>query len=95
MKTEWYTGTQADVQAYIDAMNGSPVFPLEEPGGYKAEKWFDKAIECADGSFCCPRPPQWLLDHHEISQDLRGAITSNFVENKLTAHEDMPEIIEE
>ena len=93
MKTKWYTGTQADVQAYIDALNGSDLLPIED-GAYRMEKWCEDATLTADGSYCCPQPPTEALNHFGIPQATQDAIKEGLVTGKLTLVDSMPELPE-
>ena len=89
---KWYTGTQADCQAYHDALHGAGVLPITD-GAYRMEKWAEGPLECTAGGYCYPQPPQALLDHHGISAGMQGTIRANYVEGKLTIVDARPECV--
>lgn len=84
---QFYRGTQTNVQAFIDAVNGNPIFPIVKPNGYRMEKWCDDAQLCIDGKYCCPKIPTKILDNFNVPQEERDNVIANYVTNKLTEEE--------
>ena len=82
MKDGYYRGTQENVQAYIDRINGLQGFELHI-ADWKMSRWCDGAIECADGLYMCEPIPDFRLDQLGESQAEKEAIAAECVTDKL------------
>ena len=97
---EYYVfATEAEAQACIDYINGTPWFPIvgnrngqPDPDAAKTEKWADSPTEMASGEWCVPRIPGERLDALGVPQETRDAAIAAYGQDiRVLEGSDFPE----
>jgi len=86
---KYYRGSQADIEAYHNALHSQPELPVNFPNGYQMTEWAQPK-ECLDGLWCYPKPDDDVLLTY-VDQSRVDEFRAMFADGKLTVEERNPD----